>query len=74
MVRAFTSEPLASGTADRLLKAAERAPSAGFGVPAQWMPIGAIAIGHPDPGNDPIPPARASERKPLTELVHRGHW
>jgi hypothetical protein len=38
------------------------------------MPIGAIAIGHPDPGNDPIPPARASERKPLTELVHRGHW
>ena len=59
MVRAFTSEPLSSGTADRLLKAAERAPSAGFGVPAQWMPIGAIAIGHPDPGNDPIPPAPA---------------
>jgi len=45
-----------------------------FGVPAEWMPIGAIAIGHPDPGSDPIPPARASERKPLTELVHRGHW
>ena len=45
-----------------------------FGVPTEWMPIGAIAIGHPDPGNDPIPPARASERTPLTELVHRGHW
>jgi nitroreductase len=45
-----------------------------FGVPAEWMPIGAIAIGHPDPGSDPIPPARASERKPLTELVHRGRW
>ena len=30
MVRAFTGEPLAPGTADRLLKAAERAPSAGF--------------------------------------------
>ena len=45
-----------------------------YGVPAEWMPIGAIAIGHPDPGSDPIPPARASERKPLTELVHRGHW
>jgi nitroreductase len=45
-----------------------------FGVPAEWMPIGAIAIGYPDPGHDPIPPARASERKPLSELVHRGHW
>ena len=30
MVRAFTAEPLASGTADRLLRAANRAPSAGF--------------------------------------------
>jgi len=30
MVRAFTSEPLAPGTVDRLLKAAQRAPSAGF--------------------------------------------
>jgi nitroreductase len=30
MFRAFTSEPLPPGTADRLLKAAERAPSAGF--------------------------------------------
>jgi nitroreductase len=45
-----------------------------FGVPAEWMPIGAIAIGHPDPGRDPIPPARPSERKPLIDLVHRGHW
>jgi nitroreductase len=45
-----------------------------YGVPAEWMPIGALAIGHPDPGRDPIPPARPSERKPLTELVHRGHW
>src|SRR5580698_7270476 len=33
MVRAFSGEPLAPGTADRLLKAAERAPSAGF---SQW--------------------------------------
>ena len=30
MVRAFTAEPLAPGTADRLLRAANRAPSAGF--------------------------------------------
>src|SRR6202050_4985629 len=30
MVRAFTEEPLAAGTAERLLRAANRAPSAGF--------------------------------------------
>jgi len=30
MVRAFTGQPLAAGTADRLLRAANRAPSAGF--------------------------------------------
>jgi nitroreductase len=30
MFRQFTSEPLAPGTADRLRRAAERAPSAGF--------------------------------------------
>jgi nitroreductase len=45
-----------------------------FGVPDQWTPIGAIAIGHPDPASDPFPPARASDRKTLDELVHRGHW
>jgi nitroreductase len=45
-----------------------------FGVPDQWTPIGAIAIGHPDPGADPVPPARASDRKSLGELVHRGRW
>jgi nitroreductase len=45
-----------------------------YGVPEQWMPIGAIAIGYPDPAADPVPPARASDRKSLDELVHRGHW
>ncbi len=45
-----------------------------FGVPEQWTPIGAIAVGHPDPGADPVPPARASDRKSLDELVHRGRW
>ncbi|HXL96122.1 MAG TPA: nitroreductase family protein [Streptosporangiaceae bacterium] len=45
-----------------------------YGVPEEWMPVGAIAIGHPDRGNDPIPPVRPGERKPLAELVHRGHW
>ncbi len=45
-----------------------------FGVPEEWMPIGAIAIGHPDPAAGPVPPARPSDRKSLVELVHRGRW
>lgn len=45
-----------------------------FGVPEQWMPIGAIAVGHPDPAADPVPPARPGDRKTLAELVHRGRW
>jgi len=38
------------------------------------MPIGAIAIGYPDPAADPVRPARSRDRKPLAELTHRGHW
>jgi nitroreductase len=45
-----------------------------FGVPAEWTPIGAIAVGHPDPGLDPVSSARTIDRKPLDELVHRGRW
>jgi nitroreductase len=45
-----------------------------FGVPEEWTPIGAIAIGHPDPAADPVPPARASDRKTLDKLVHHGRW
>jgi len=47
-----------------------------FGVPEKWTPIGALAIGYPDlnPGADPVPPARASDRKRLEELVHHGRW
>jgi nitroreductase len=45
-----------------------------YRVPIEWMPIGAIAIGHPDRGNDPIAPLRPGERKSLAGLVHRGHW
>jgi nitroreductase len=41
---------------------------------SEWTPIGAIAIGYPDPGADPVPPARASDRRSLNELVHLGRW
>jgi nitroreductase len=46
-----------------------------FGVPEQWTPIGAIAVGHPDPAGDTGPSsARSIARKGLDELVHRGQW
>lgn len=45
---------------------------AAYGVPEEWTPIGAIAIGHPDPASDLISPV--SKRKALSDLTHRGHW
>ncbi len=46
-----------------------------FGVPAEWTPIGAIAVGYPDPAADTgRSSARTRDRKSLHELVHRGRW
>jgi nitroreductase len=45
-----------------------------FGVPPEWTPIGAIAVGHPDPGAEPTSSAHTRQRKTLDELVHRGRW
>jgi nitroreductase len=47
---------------------------ASYGVPPEWTPIGAIAIGHPDPAADRARSSRSRNRKTLAELVHRGHW
>lgn len=43
-----------------------------YGIPEEWTPIGAIAVGHPDPDAPPV--LRVTARKTLDELVHRGHW
>jgi nitroreductase len=45
-----------------------------YEVPEEWTPIGAIAIGYPDPDASPVTPASPSHRKKLDELVHRGRW
>jgi nitroreductase len=45
-----------------------------FGVPEEWTPIGAIAVGYYDPDANPGRPALRSRRKPLADLVHRAHW
>lgn len=43
-----------------------------FGVPAEWRPIGAIAIGHPAP--DVPSPSLKRGRRSLDDVVHRGRW
>jgi nitroreductase len=45
-----------------------------FGVPEEWMPIGAITVGHRtrDTGAAGSPARRA--RRPTEEVVHRGRW
>jgi nitroreductase len=45
-----------------------------FGVPSEWTPIGAVAVGHPDPAVDPGGSASSRPRKPLQALIHRAHW
>ena len=43
-----------------------------FGVPEDFEPIGAIAVGHP--AEDRVRSSASRGRKPLDELVHRGSW
>ncbi len=43
-----------------------------FGVPSEWTPVGALAIGHPLP--DEPSPSLDRGRKPLADVVHRGGW
>lgn len=44
-----------------------------LGIPAEYTPIGAIAIGHPDGADAPSPSLRRG-RRDVDEVVHRGRW
>ncbi|MGH9179710.1 MAG: nitroreductase family protein [Acidimicrobiales bacterium] len=46
---------------------------ADLGVPTGHRPIGAVALGHPAPGDRPSSSV-ARGRRPLAEVVHRGGW
>ena len=44
-----------------------------LGVPEGYHPIGALAVGHPMPGERSRPSLRTG-RRPPAEVVHRGRW
>lgn len=43
-----------------------------FGIPEEFEPIGAVALGWPAP--DTPSPSLSRGRRAFTEVVHRGHW
>jgi nitroreductase len=45
-----------------------------YGVPGQYVPIGAVAIGHPDPAADQGGSGKVIKRRALADLVHSGRW
>ena len=58
----------------RLRDGAEARIGQEFGVPGDWRPLGALALGHPSP-DGPGPAGSAGRgRRPLSEIVHRGGW
>src|SRR5205807_4962912 len=44
-----------------------------FGVPDDYTPVGAVAVGHRAPDDEPSG-SLARGRRPRDELVHRGRW
>jgi nitroreductase len=45
---------------------------AAFGIPSEYTPIGAVALGHPAP--DEPSPSLARGRRPVTDTIRRGRW
>jgi len=45
-----------------------------YGVPESYLPIGAVAIGHPDGSADSGGSSRVIKRRSLEDLVHVGRW
>lgn len=43
-----------------------------FGVPESYTPVGAVALGYPEPGAGPSRPSKP--RGPWRDLVHHGMW
>jgi nitroreductase len=55
------------------LQGHERELLSGFGIPGHFVPIGAIALGHPMDRDRPRP-STSLPRRGQVEVVHREHW
>lgn len=55
---------------------AQRVPAlrAQLGVPEDWLPIGVVALGHPDPSRDRRSPSLRRGRRDPAEVIHMGQW
>ncbi len=47
---------------------------AGFGIPPEFDPVGAITLGHPDRAGGAAGSPSRRPRKDQSEVVHRGRW
>lgn len=45
-----------------------------FGVPSAFSPVGAITLGYEADGGTPGGSGTSRPRRPMEEVVHRGHW
>ena len=52
----------------------EAAVQAALGIPADRRPVGTIALGYAAPADDRPSRSAARPRRPLDDVVHRGHW
>jgi len=54
----------------------EAALLAELGVPDEYRPVGAIALGYPLSGSDASPPSQSTRRgrRSIDDVVHRGGW
>lgn len=58
----------------RLREGAEERLATTFGVTGDWSPIGAVALGRPNPAGRGPAGSAGRGRRPLDEVVHRGGW
>lgn len=47
---------------------------AALGVPPDWLPVGAVAVGYADDARDRVSGSLRRGRRDPAEVIHMGHW